>query len=177
MKKMIIYIHGKGGNTDEAEHFAPLFPDSEGVGLGYNSETPMEAKHEFPCLFDSITAGSDTVTIIANSIGAYLVMHSLSDKPVSQALFISPIADMENLIGNMMKYEGITEDELFRRKKIVTEGGDVLSWGYLHYIREHPIKWEIPTCILYGENDDLTSIDTITRFAESLSAPLTVMKS
>lgn len=118
MKKMIIYIHGKGGNTDEAEHFAPLFPDSEGVGLGYSSETPMEAKHEFPCLFDSITAGSDTVTIIANS-----------------------------------------------------------SWGYLHYIREHPIKWEIPTCILYGENDDLTSIDTITRFAESLSAPLTVMKS
>lgn len=45
----------------------------------------------------------------------------------------------------------------------------------LCYVRNHPLKWNIPTRILYGENDNLTSIKTITGFAEQINAPLTVM--
>ena len=29
MKNIVIYVHGKGGSTAEAEHYKPLFPDSE----------------------------------------------------------------------------------------------------------------------------------------------------
>ena len=36
--------------------------------------------------------------------------------------------------------------------------------------------WNIPTKILYAEKDNLTSLDTVTEFARSHNAPLTVMK-
>jgi len=44
------------------------------------------------------------------------------------------------------------------------------------YVREHPIFWTAPTHILYGENDDLTSFETICEFANRAGATLTVMK-
>lgn len=51
-----------------------------------------------------------------------------------------------------------------------------MSWEYLHYVRKHPIEWNIPTCILYGEKDNLTSEETISEFADRIGATLTVMK-
>lgn len=33
MKDLIVYVHGKGGSAEEAEHFKPLFPESEVVGF------------------------------------------------------------------------------------------------------------------------------------------------
>ena len=42
--------------------------------------------------------------------------------------------------------------------------------------RNHPLNWQIPTSILYGEKDNLTSIETIRAFAEKQGASLTVMK-
>ena len=65
--------------------------------------------------------------MIANSIGAYFSMASLYDKKLSQAFFISPIVDMENLITDMMKWENITEQELSTRKEIPTKFGETLS--------------------------------------------------
>lgn len=46
----------------------------------------------------------------------------------------------------------------------------------VYYVRNHPIKWNIPTHILYGENDNLTSMETISAFANRIGASLTVMK-
>ena len=43
-------------------------------------------------------------------------------------------------------------------------------------MREHPIKWSIPTCILYGGKDHLTSRETISGFADRIGADLTVME-
>ena len=52
---------------------------------------------------------------------------------------------------------------------------DVHEASYLTYVKEHPIKWEVPTSILYGRNDNLTSYDTIMKFADDHHAKLTVM--
>ena len=52
----------------------------------------------------------------------------------------------------------------------------MLSWEYLSYVREHPINWSIPTEILYAGLDDLTSRETVTAFAETHGAWLTVME-
>ena len=41
-------------------------------------------------------------------------------------------------------------------------------------MREHPISWRVPTRILYGEHDALTSLETVTAFAERIGADLTV---
>ena len=67
------------------------------------------------------------------------------------AYFISPIVDLERI-------ESVTLDE-----------------EYLHYVRQHPIDWRVPTHILYGENDNLTSLATISDFAHRTGATLTVM--
>ena len=43
MKQTVIYVHGKGGNAQEATHYAPLFPESEVLGFDYRAQTPWEA--------------------------------------------------------------------------------------------------------------------------------------
>ena len=76
----------------------------------------------------------------------------------------------------MMNRSNITEEELRRKEVIVTGSGETLSWEYLCYVRAHPVKWRIPTCVLYGERDSLTSKETIFDFAEQAGASLTIMK-
>ena len=53
MKRIIIYIHGKGGNAEEANHYRPLFTGSDVIGFDYSSQNPWDAQIEFsklnPC--------------------------------------------------------------------------------------------------------------------------------
>jgi len=42
----VIYIHGKGGSATESEHYKPLFPDNEVIGLDYQTFTPWETGKE-----------------------------------------------------------------------------------------------------------------------------------
>lgn len=113
--------------------------------------------------------------LIANGIGAYFCLDTLSDSMFDRALFISPIVNMEQLIQDMMAWAGVNEEELCRRKEILTEFGETPSWKYLCYVREHPIEWSSKTDILYGEKDHLIRIDTVRTFAEKIGASLTVM--
>lgn len=176
MKKLVLYIHGKGGSAAEAEHYKPLFPNCDVVGLEYTSQFPWEALNEFPTLFDKLCPGYDSVDLIANSIGAFFAMHALSGKQIEKAHFISPVVDMEKLIMDMMGWANVTEDELHNKQTIPTNFGETLSWEYLCYVRANPIQWEVPTRILYGEKDNLTSYRTISAFADQTHASLTVMK-
>ena len=153
MDKAVIYIHGKGGDAEEALHYKSLFSDCDVIGLDYTAQFPWEAKEEFPLLFNSIYRNYKTVEIIANSIGAYFAINALSNQQIEKAYFISPIVDMERLIADMMIWANVTEDELKEKKEIQTTFGETLSWDYLCYVRENPIIWKIPTHILYGEKD------------------------
>ena len=176
MKRLVIYVHGKGGSADEAKHYQSLFADSDVIDLDYKSQNPWEAKNEFSELYDLHSRGYDSVILMANSIGAFFSMSALADKKIEQALFISPIVNMEKLITDMMMWANVNEEELQIRKKIPTDFGETLSWEYLCYVREHPIRWHIPTSILYGGKDNLTSRETISEFANQISSPLTVME-
>ena len=113
--------------------------------------------------------------MVANSIGAYFALSSLDETLVDRAYFISPVVDMENLICNMMQWSNVTEQELAEKREIATNFGETLSWEYLCYVRQHPIIWNVFTCILYGEHDNLTSIETVSAFAKQHHADLTVM--
>lgn len=176
MRRLVIYVHGKGGSAREAKHYQPLFADSDVIGFDYKSKNPWEAKSEFSCFYDLHSKNYDPVILIANSIGAYFAMSALAEKNISQALFISPIVDMEKLIADMMTWSNVTEDELQSKKEIPTEFGETLFWEYLCYVREHPIEWSIPTRILYGGKDNLTSGKTVSEFAARIGATLTVME-
>ena len=175
MKHGIIYVHGKGGSAAEAAHYRPLFPNAEVIGFDYRAQTPWAARAEFPPFFAEQRRHYDRITLIANSIGAFFAMSALDAALIDEARFISPVVDMENLIGNMMRWANVTERELAEKQEIPTQFGETLSWSYLCYVRAHPIVWQVPTRILYGAHDNLTDLKTITAFAEHVNAALTIM--
>lgn len=175
-RTLILYIHGKGGIAEEAGHYKTLFPHCAVVGLDYKAKTPWEAKAEFPPALQNLSTGYDRVILIANSIGAYFSMCALPQEKIEKAYFISPIVDMEKLIGNMMLWANVPEDELWEKGTIETAFGETLSWDYLCYVRSHPIHWTVPTEILYGGQDNLTNLETIAAFANGHDAGLTVME-
>ena len=175
MKNIVIYVHGKGGSAEEAEHYRKLFQEAEVVGFDYRAAAPWEAKEEFPQFFAEQRKRCDSLTLVANSIGAFSSMSSLDESLIDRAYLISPVVDMEKLIGNMMLWAGVTEGELAEKQEIPTAFGETLSWNYLTYVREHPISWHVPTRILYGEHDNLTAPETISAFAMRIGAELTVM--
>ena len=163
MKNAVIYIHGKGGNSNEAYYYKKFFSDEyDVIGFDYKSELPWEAKVEFPKFFDSLVLKYREISLIAN-------------KPIKKAMLISPIVDMEKLILNMMARLNISEEQLYKEKIITTSLNESLSWEYFSYVRNHPITWNISSHILYAGNDNITSLETMRNFANHIGASMTVM--
>ena len=174
--KAVLYIHGKGGRAGESAHYELLFPDADVIGLNYRTFTPWETGKEIRAAVEALKASHDRVILIANSIGAFFSLHAGIDGLIERAYFISPVVDMEQLIGGLMRGAGITEGELQARGVIPTAFGEDLSWEYLCYVRSHPIAWNAPTYLLYGGGDQLTPRETISAFAQKFGAALTVME-
>ena len=89
----------------------------------YEARTPWEAKEEFAPYFESILKSRKSVTIVANSIGAFFAMHALQDMRIKKAYFISLIVNMENLILNMMSQANASEQELRDKCELSTKFG------------------------------------------------------
>ena len=172
----ILYVHGKGGSAAESEHYKPLFPDCDVTGLDYQTFSPWDTGKEIRIAVEEQKRKYENVILIANSIGAFFSMNASIDNMIQKAYFISPVVDMERLITDMMKWTHVTEQELESKGVIHTDFGEDLSWQYLSYVRSHPIKWRVPTQILYGSKDYLMSIETITDFAHKHQANLTIME-
>ena len=176
MKDAVLYIHGKGGCAAECGHYRPLFPDCEVFGLDYQTFTPWETGAEIYAAAEKLRTRYKSILLVANSIGAFFSMNAGIDTMIQKAYFISPIVDMEKLICDMMQWANVTEAELQSKGIIHTTFGEDLFWEYLCYVRDHPIDWTVPTRILYGSRDNLTSFETINDFAEKHNALLTVME-
>lgn len=116
VKHLVIYVHGKGGNANEAEHYKPFFAESDVIGFVYQAQNPWEAQKEFSSFFEVHSQVYDSVTLIANSIGAFFSMSALTKKQVAQAILISPVVNMEKLIVDMMMWANVTEEELRIKK-------------------------------------------------------------
>ena len=176
LKKAILYIHGKGGSFLEAQRYKTICIGFDVIGVDYEQYLPWIVQNQIKTVYDDLKKEYEHISIIANSIGAYFAMHTLQNCNIKKALLISPILDMERLILDMMQWANVTEKELWEKKEILTDFGETLSWEYLKFVRENPIKWEIPTEILYAGQDNLTSRKTVETFIESHNANLTVME-
>ncbi len=176
MKNVVLYVHGKGGSAAECEHYRSLFPDCKVFGLDYQTFTPWETGAEIRAAAGELKTEYENIILIANSIGAFFSMNAGIDAMVQKAYFISPIVNMERLIGDMMLWANVTEAELKSKGIIHTAFGEDLSWEYLCYVRSHTVDWTVSTQILYGSRDNLTSLETISDFAEKHGAMLTVME-
>ena len=148
---VVLYIHGKDGSASENEHYKPLFPDCDVIGLDYQTFTPWETGREIHNAVKELKTKFEDVILIANSIGAYFSMSADIDGMLQKAYFISPVVDMEKL------------------------NGVELTGEWLRFVKIHPVRWNVTTHILYGSKDDLISFDTISDFAKKHNATLTVM--
>ena len=141
MEEIVVYVHGKGGSAQEAEHYKALFPNCEVIGFDYHAQSPWEATEEFSGFFTAVRKRCGKLTLVANSIGAFLSLSSLNEKLVDASYFISPVVDMEQLICNMMQWADVSEAELAEKaiaemEKTVMDAGWDGEWylrAYDHY--------------------------------------------
>ena len=160
----ILYVHGKDGSAGESEHYKPLFPNDEVIGLDYHTFSPWETGLEILAAVDELARKHEDICLIANSIGAFFSMNAEIDGLIQKAYFISPIVDMEKLIMDMMKWANVTEAELEAQGIIHTEFGEDLSWEYLSYVKRQPIK-----CIQMPKVREVrANIETHPAFGEAL---------
>lgn len=188
-RKVYIYIHGQGGCKEEAEAFSNIAVFNGwqvlSIDLPQHGERKTEDKTfepwnvvpELRCVMDYAKNNWKHIALFANSIGAYFSMLSFSGDQLENALFVSPVLDMKRLIANMMRWAGVTESQLKKERIIQTSFGQPLSWDYREYVIAHPIvKWDIPTQILYGADDNMIERQTIEKFSHQHQCKLTVME-
>ena len=116
------------------------------------------------------------ISIFGNSIGAYFSLMAFKDEAVEKAYFLSPVVNMEQIIKNMMLSFQITEDLLQKEEIIQTPIGQILYWDYYDYVKKHPVEqWNVPTYILYGNQDNLCSYDTLLDFQNKVPVYLKIL--
>ncbi len=178
--KVWLFVHGQGGKKEEAEAFSAIAVPAGyqvlGIDLpehGVRKEksggfNPWSVVPELQAVAAHMKSRWERISIRANSIGSYFSMLALDDEPIEKALFVSPIVDMERLIIDMIGWAGVSEELLRAKGEIPTNFGQTLSWQYLCWVREHPLSaWCSPTAILYAGQDNLTSRQTVTDFAQA----------
>lgn len=182
-----LFLHGQMGYKEEAEAFARvacpkgfqvLAIDLPGHGArqGKGEElVPWTAAADIRAALDWAVDHWKTVSLRANSIGAYFAMLAFSTP--ARALLVSPVLNMEKLILDMMGWAGVTEEQMRAQGEITTSFGQTLSWEYLCWVREHPpLDWTYPIRILYGSEDHLTPRRTAEEYARQHNAGLTVVE-
>ena len=188
-EKLFLYIHGKMGCKEEAACFAEIVcPKGYQVlsidlpGHGERADemerfVPWEVVPELQAVYGFARQRWETISLYANSIGAYFSLLAYREAKPEKSLFVSPILDMEKLIRDMMGWAGVTREQLKAAGEIPTAFGETLSWKYLTYATENRItKWNSPTAILYAGQDHLTARQTVDDFAQRFGCAVTVME-
>ena len=186
--KLFLYVHGKHSRKEEAEYFAPIAERCGYQTLSFDlPEHGERAKESYPCsvqngvrdlneIYSFIKDKYSSISLYACSLGAYFSLVAFQEAKFDRCLFLSPILDMERLIRNMMKWSDISEDELKKIGEYQTSFGETLSWDYYEYVQNNPVKrWDSPTFILYGENDNLTEKEVLDSFARNHNCDVTIM--
>lgn len=192
--KAYLYVHGKHGSKADALALAEVATsrgyDVIAFDLPEHGDRAGETRNGVPyaCdarngstdilhVYESLRGRYESLSLFACSLGAYFSLVAFEGgAEFARALFLSPILDMERLIGNMMGWAGVSEERLRREGAVATNFGETLSWDYLSFARERRLKsWIVPTAILYGEGDNLTEREVLDGFAERFACPVDVM--
>lgn len=187
--KLYIFVHGKMSCKEDAAEFAKIAAEKGCQVLSFDLPEHGDRKGEdTPCdVWNGVSdlnvigeyAGQNwnDVNLCACSLGAYFSLLAYNHYPMKSCLFLSPLLDMERLIQNMMKWFNVSEEMLREQQKVPTPMGETLDWNYYCYVREHPItKWDIPTAVLYGSEDNLTERDVVDGFVKRFGCDFTVMQ-
>ena len=187
--KVYIYVHGKMSSKADAEGFAKIAVERGYQVLSFDLPEHGDRKNENdPCnvwngVRDLEIVGRyvyqnwKDISLFACSLGAYFSLLTYQDMPFKKCMFLSPILNMEQLIKNMMLWFDVTEETLKEKQIIQTPMGEPLDWNYYCYVKEHPIiKWNKPTAILYGSEDNLTEREVVDNFVNRFGCDLTILQ-
>lgn len=181
---LFIFVHGRCGNKYEAERFAEIAAPCGWQTLGidlpeHGGRTdgarflPWDVIPELRGVMEYAKARWEHISVRAVSIGAWFSLLSFSGEHIEKSLLSSPLTDMVSMIESMMKNAGVSERQLEQKGEIPTDGA-VLSWRYLTFARENPVRALSPvTHILYGDRDELIPRASLERFAAENPCRLT----
>lgn len=187
-EKAFLYVHGKLGCKEEALDFAlqacPAGYQVLAVDLPEHGERkgecaallPWGVVPELQQVYRWMQARWGGISLRATSIGGWMSLLALQEAKLERTLLVSPVVDMPGLIRDMMRWANVTEAELERRGEIPTAFGETISWRYLRWADENPLRWRQKTAVLYAGGDDLTRRPVIERFCRESGAVLTVME-
>ncbi|MGL5713876.1 MAG: alpha/beta hydrolase, partial [Paraclostridium sp.] len=189
-EKVFIAIHG---NMSNKEDDAIVIFAEQAIKLGYQvisfdlPEHGERSKEDIPCkvqvcvkelalVMNYVKQNWNNISLFACSMGAYFSLLAYKDELIHQALFLSPVVNMERIITNMMKWFNIDEEELKNKQTVETPIGQNLYWDYYCYVKDNPIYiWDKPTNILYGSKDNLCETEFVFEFVERFKCNIVVM--
>lgn len=117
------------------------------------------------------------ISLFGCSMGAYFSLLAYCNEPLKQALFLSPVVDMDYLIQNMMTWFSVSQERLQAKGEVATPMGQMLYWDDYQYVKKHPVaNWDTPTRILYASADNLCERDVMDCFIERFHCHLTVLE-
>ena len=183
-ERVYLFVHGKCASKEDAEALArivvprgyqvlsfdlPDHGDRKAEGRLCNVQNGVEDLNK---VMDFVRSQWPSVSLFANSLGAYLSLVAFRDFSFENCLFSSPILDMQRLIENMMSWF----NELEAQGEIPTPIGENLSWAYYSYVKAHPVEvWESPTAIIYPALDNLTELSVLEDFKRRFGAQVQVV--
>jgi len=187
--RVYISVHGKLSSKEESRGFAEKAAQKGFQVLSFDLPEHGDRKNEgYPCtvwnaVSDLLIIGQyvlrrkwSYICLYGSSLGAYFSLLAYKDYPIQKCLFLSPILNMERLIKNIMNRFGVSEETLKEKREIPIPTDETLNWDYLCYVRENPIvKWNAPTSILYGSEDNLTELGVVEGFTKQYNCRLTVV--
>ena len=189
-EKVIVAVHGNLSNkADEPisilaeiatlHDYQVLSFDLPEHGERKTGKTPCKVQNcveELKAVINYAREKWQFISLFGVSMGAYFSLLACHKLPIKHAWFLSPVIDMEKIIQNMMKASSVSEEQLEREQTIQTPFGETLYWDYLVYVRNNCIeKWDIPTDILFGENDDVCDTNITKDFSERFDCSLTTV--
>lgn len=133
--KVFLFVHGNGENKEEAIAFAdiavPFGYQVMGIDLPVMS-MPWEVMAKLIEVKEHLKQNYTSISIRANSIGAWFSLLAFQDEAIDKALFVSPLLDM----------------------KLFIEGMDKRDDAYYDWVLQHPLRqWNAPTYILRPKKD------------------------
>lgn len=184
-ERVFIFLHGQGGNKEEAARFAQTAEKYGYQVLGVDLPEhgarndgakllPWVVVPELRAVMEYARIRWAHVSVRAISIGAWFSMLAFNGEAIERCLFSSPLLDMENMIGNMMRWAGVTEAQLEAAREIPAASGQTLSWDYLCWVRQNPAYALCRTAILYAAGDELIPRCVIDAFTAANDCVLTV---
>lgn len=184
--RLFIFVHGQCGCKEEGERFARIVADMGYQVLGvdlpeHGGRTdgarllPWVVVDELKAVLAYAGARWKRLSLRAISIGAWLSMQAFVGADMERCLFSSPLLDMEGMIFNLMRGAGVSEARLQAEGEIQTEFGQLLSWDYLCWVRQHPARAICRnTALLYAEGDEMIDRASVEGFAEENGCRMTV---